>query len=280
MKRHSVSVTETGTLFSALRRALPLLPEFALREALKKRDILLNGQRLSANVQVKQGDEVILYTPYDEMEMPIVYEDGRCLIVNKPAGINSDDNARGALSLISWAADRSHGQYVPQLCHRLDNRTSGLVIIAKDQEAFDSIKEAIVSRELIKVYECLVAGNPKPPEHTDTAWLLKDAIMARVHVSKTFHEGAKKIVTQYRVLQAGAVSRLEVTLHTGRTHQIRAHLAYLGYPVLGDDVYGNRDANRAVKMPGLMLCAARLAFKNLDGLPGLSGKQFSIDPTF
>ena len=280
MKRYEAIASEAGLLLNVLQRELPLLPGYALRDALKKKDILVNQVRTSLNRVVRPGDKLMLYTPYEAPGIPIIYEDGRCLIVDKPAGVNSDEGGRSGYSLIAWAMDKAAGAYTPQLVHRLDNQTSGLILIAKDDESAGTLKAAFKDRQVVKIYECLVLGRPEPEAATLTAFLTKDADTAKVSVSREKQGKAVEIITEYSTMEAGEVSRLKVTLHTGRTHQIRAHLAFLGYPVIGDEVYGDREANRQYGGNGLKLCATELAFPEGNKLFWLSGKRFAIAPPF
>jgi 23S rRNA pseudouridine955/2504/2580 synthase len=280
MNAFTVTAREAGTVLSAFRRELPLLPEKAVREALSRRDVLKNGTRVRENEKVAAGDTLTVYTPSQAADVPVVHEDARCLVVDKPAGVNTDENVRGGFSLLGWAARRAVGQYVPLLVHRLDNQTSGLVILAKDPDSAAALEDAFRRRRVEKRYECLVRGTPRPEAGVFTAWLAKDARAARVIVSKEERPGAKEIVTGYRTMQAGEVSRLSVTLQTGRTHQIRAHLAFLGHPVLGDDLYGDRAFNRANKARWLKLCAVELAFPDGSGVEWLSGRRFAAVAPF
>jgi 23S rRNA pseudouridine955/2504/2580 synthase len=280
MKRYEAIASEAGLLLNVLKRELPLLPGYALREALKKRDILVNHKRTSDNQLVNPGDELMLYSPVEAFDIPVVYEDGYCLIVNKPMGVNTDCGGRSEYSLLAWAKERAGGAYIPQLVHRLDNQTSGLVVIAKDEGSAATIKEAFKVQEVVKIYQCLVLGIPEPEAATLKAWLTKDAEKARVSVSWEKRGKAVEIITEYRTMKKGEVSRLQVTLHTGRTHQIRAHLAYLGCPVIGDEVYGDREANRLYGGTGLKLSAVELAFPEGNGVLWLSGKHFTVAPPF
>ena len=280
MRQHRVVATEAGLLLNVLARELPLLPERAFREALKKRDVVINGVRASENARVSPGDEVLLYTLHELAEIPVLYEDGQLLIVNKPAGVNTDGNARSGFSLLAWAAGRSEGTYAPQLVHRLDNRTSGLVVLAKDMGTAELLTSALRGHRIEKVYQCLVRGVITPPDATVSAWLVKDAMRARVDIYPGSRPGAKRIVTQYSTLYSGETSRLRVVLHTGRTHQIRAHLAFLGHPVIGDDLYGDREFNRTHGRKGLMLCACELAFPEGFEVSCLGGRRFYINPPF
>ena len=120
----------------------------------------------------------------------------------------------------------------------------------------------------------------KPPQAVCKAWLIKDARKARVRITDHPEPDAKPIVTGYETLESGSVSRLRVHLMTGRTHQIRAHLAALGHPILGDDLYGDRDFNRREKARSLKLCAVSLKFDTKGRLPQLDGKEFSVIPPF
>lgn len=269
-----------GTLLNVLSKAFPLLPGFALRKALKNRDIKVNDTRVSQNVQVQAGDKLLLYTDVADIEIPVVYEDMDCLILNKPQGINTDEHHQAGLTLIQWAALRSREGEAPQLVHRLDNQTSGLLIVAKGEENANKLKAAFSQGVISKAYDCIVWGEPTPAQKTCHAWLQKDAKHAKVAISLVEKQGAKPITTAYQVLMGGSMSRLQVHLVTGRTHQIRAHLAFLGHPVMGDEVYGNRQANRQMGIKRLMLCATNLSFPKGFELQGLAGKQFQIAPPF
>jgi 23S rRNA pseudouridine955/2504/2580 synthase len=120
----------------------------------------------------------------------------------------------------------------------------------------------------------------KPPSAVCHAWLVKDPLHAEVRITDREIPGARPIVTGYETLESGPVSRLRIHLITGRTHQIRAHLAALGHPVLGDDLYGDRDFNRREKARTLKLCAVSLKLDTEGRLPNLDGREFSIDPPF
>ena len=126
----------------------------------------------------------------------------------------------------------------------------------------------------------MVRGILKPPKALCRAWLVKDAAAARVTIFDHEVPGSKPIATAYETLESGPVSRVRVELITGRTHQIRAHMASLGHPLLGDDVYGDRAFNRVQKARRLMLCATRLTLHTDGKLPALEGKTFTIPCPF
>lgn len=280
MRRISVIARQAGSVLGVLGRELPLLPAAALHRALKQRDIRLNGARISGNVPVRQGDELVVFTSAQTQEVPVVYEDTDCLVVNKPAGLNTDDNARSHASLLAWANTRAAYGTAPCLVHRLDNQTSGLVILAKNPQAQEALVDVFRCGKVDREYTALVLGRPRPPVSVLTAWLVKDAAAARVRVYDTEQPGSRRIVTGYETVISGEVSRLHITLHTGRTHQIRAHMAFAGIPVLGDDVYGDRAENRAHRTRGLKLCASALGFHDDCLLSGLRGRRFEIDAPF
>lgn len=280
MRRICVVARQAGSVLGVLGRELPLLPGAALHRALKQRDIRLNGLRVSSNVQVRPGDELVVFTSVPMQEVPVVYEDADCLVVNKPAGLNTDDNASSHASLISWARARAQEGTAPCLVHRLDNRTCGLVILAQNPQAQDALAEVFRHGGVDREYTALVLGRPQPSASILTAWLVKDAAAARVKIYDRERPGSRRIATEYETLAPGEVSRLRITLHTGRTHQIRAHMAFAGTPVLGDDAYGDRTANRAQCARGLKLCASALGFRDDCPLIGLRGRRFEIDAPF
>lgn len=280
MKRYEMTVRKEGMLLSVLEKEYPLLPPAAIRKALKSRDIRINGVKADANTQVTAGDRLLLYTDAAFQDIPVVFENDDCLIVNKPAGVNTDSSEASGFSLLSWAQSHCGENARPALVHRLDNQTSGLVVIAKNPAAEEALNAAFKYRQVDKEYICLVQGSPKPPVAVMRAWLKKDSRAGRVWVNQHHSASAKEIITEYAVLEAGQVSRLLVRLHTGRTHQIRAHLAFLGHSLLGDELYGNRESNRKNRVRSLRLCATSLGFQSGCPLASLRGKRFSIKPPF
>lgn len=277
----TVSEAQQGmSLLALLRRAYPLAPDWAFRKAMQDRDVKVDGRRVSANLTVRAGQQVEWYTRWLAAEIPVLYEDELLLIVSKPAGLNTDESEGAGMTLISWARARAE-DHTPRLVHRLDNQTSGLLMIAKTAEAEQALGQALKAGSIIKTYECLVGGIMSPPQAILTAWLTKDAARARVSIYSKPVADAREIMTEYRVLsQQGAVSRLEVRLHTGRTHQIRAHLAWLGHPLLGDDKYGDRALNRRLKAQRLMLAATALSFDTDGRLEYLKGRSFVQEAPF
>ncbi len=263
-----------------LLHALPLLPERVLREAFKKRDVKVDGVRTPPDAHIQRGATVRVYTAY-EAKLPVLYEDAHILIVNKPAGISADDDFRGGMTVQTVLEAQAKGEYRPRLCHRLDNQTCGLLIAAKDDESEQCLLNAFEERTLTKRYICLVRGTLRPESAVKDAFLVKDALRGRVRVVTHGTPEARPIRTGYETLESdGDISRVRVTLYTGRTHQIRAHMAFLAHPILGDDVYGDRAFNKRIGTTRLMLCAAELTMHTGGILNYLDGKTFSIQPPF
>ena len=285
MKRYDFTVPENaqGTrLFPCACRMLPQVPAYALRRAFQKRDVKVDGHRVDLSAMASPGTQVCIYTDEArEKTVPIVYQDENVLVVVKPAGVSCEPDRKGGRTLPQLLCGQlGPGAAEPLLCHRLDNPTEGLVLLAKTPEMQLAAQEAFRRGEVRKEYICLVRGTPESGHAVLSAWLLKDALHARVRVLGKEAPGAKRIVTEYDVLSPGACARLRVRLHTGRTHQIRAHMAFVGYPLLGDDQYGDRAFNRSLKARGLMLCAASLSLETAGPLAYLNGRTFTVRPSF
>ncbi|MBQ9833270.1 MAG: hypothetical protein IJO48_06020 [Clostridia bacterium] len=210
----------------------------------------------------------------------LVYSDNDIIVVNKPYGL-SVTIADGEKDTLESRLCSVYGTVYP--VHRLDATTSGLIIFARNTQAKASLDTAIASRTLDKVYRCIVKGTPPHKEATLKSWAVKDEQSAKTLVFDTYRANAKEMITAYRVLKSkDDLSLLEVSLITGRTHQIRAHLSHIGNPILGDDKYGDRAFNAQKKRTDVHLCSIRLVlhFENSDYLARLNGKMFEITEPF
>lgn len=270
---------------ACIRRFLPEIPPHVLRASFQRRDVKLEGKRIKPDARVTEGQLVQVYCMEPAAPpVDVVYEDDDVLLINKRAGISVEADEKGGASLTELAHKhllaKDAAALPPRPCHRLDNQTCGLIVFAKNDRAEAILLQAFKERSMDKRYICLVRGMMKPPAATCKAFLLKDAEAARVTILDHPAPGARSIATAYETLEAGPISRLRVHLLTGRTHQIRAHLAALGHPLLGDDVYGDRAFNRANHARRLMLCAASLTLETGGQLPQLDGKAFTIDCPF
>jgi 23S rRNA pseudouridine955/2504/2580 synthase len=270
------------TVYTAARRMLPQISQGALREAFECRDVKMDGRRVKRDEPARGGAEIKIYLA-DESEIrsiEILYEDQNLMIVNKPVGVSCEADDKGGLTVGEWLRDAYAMDTPPMPCHRLDNPTDGLLLLAKNTSALLAMETAFAKHKIHKKYVCLVRGQPSPPQAVLNAWLVKDAQAAQVKVLNQFAPGALSIITEYRVLEGGEISRLEITLHTGRTHQIRAQMAKIGHPILGDDKYGDRAFNRANHAKRLMLTATELRFELEGEYAYMNALAFHISPKF
>ena len=279
------NAAEGQRIDACIRRFLPEIPPHVLRESFQRRDVKLDGKRVKPDVRVSEGQLVQVYCMESAApSIDVVYEDSDVLLINKRPGVSVESDEKGGASLTELAykylLQKDPAAQPPRPCHRLDNQTCGLILFAKNDRAEEILLRAFRERTMDKRYICLVRGMMKPPAATCKAYLLKDAAAARVTILDHPAPGARSIATAYETLESGPISRLRVHLLTGRTHQIRAHLAALGHPLLGDDVYGDRSFNRLHHARRLMLCAASLTLDTGGQLPQLDGRTFTIDCPF
>ena len=287
-----------NTLSAYLLNQYPLLTAGRLHKYLRENKIKVNGKKVALTTRLSMGDEVKIFLPDDALFisdgplyrnakpiLTVVYEDESLMIVDKPAGLLCiDENGAQADTLINRALRYLYhkGEYhdkgfAPALCHRLDTGTSGLVLIAKTSAMEATLNQLIKTRRIIKKYVCVTFGRPSAKSATLKGYLEKDAQNGRVYISQKTNANAKEVITQYETLaESGRLALLSVELITGRTHQIRAHLASIGCPILGDSKYGNNAANRELKLKYQALCAYSLQFPVLDDFP-LSGKLIKAE---
>jgi 23S rRNA pseudouridine955/2504/2580 synthase len=229
------------------------VPYNAGRKALRSKDIRVNGVKVKEDCQLQAGDELCVFLP--EPPRPrVIFEDERLLALEKPQGLETTgEQSLESQARLHWPAARP--------CHRLDAQTGGLVLFALDDKTEEALLEAIRLRLPRKIYQCIVCGIPQPAEKLLRGYLVKNARDAQVRVYDSPHPQGREILTRYRLLEQleGGLSRLEVELITGRTHQIRAHLAHAGHPVLGDDKYGDREMNRRLGVRAQQLFAVQIA---------------------
>ena len=269
-----------GKLVGFLSHAFPLLPNHIVRNAFDKKDVKVNGVRSLPETMVSPGDFVQLFTNY-EVTLPVVYEDQDILLINKPVGISVQGDETYGMNVMSIVEEMKKDECSPLLCHRLDNQTSGLLLIAKHETAYECLTTAFKNRTIEKRYVCVVKGTLRPDNAIKSAYLVKDATKAKVRIVTHNTPESKPIRTGYQVISSnGETSLVKVDLLTGRTHQIRAHMAYLAHPILGDDVYGDRAFNRRMKANRLMLCSVEMTIYCEEPLSHLNGKTFSVDAPF
>ena len=259
-----------------LRRAWPMAPGHVLRDALKKRDVRVNGAKAEGGAKVAGGDRLALYVDgrFFDMAPEVLWTDERLIVAIKPQGlpVDADQDGIGADTLLLRLRTRWPGA---RLCHRLDAATGGIVLAANDDRVWDQAFEAFKCHGVRKRYHAVALGDFDRREGTLRAWLRKDAASATVHVLHREAPGAKPIETRFRVGEPAGDGAWHVALEpvTGRTHQLRAHMADYGHPLLGDDKYGDREANR--RHPGrLRLWHERLTIPEDSPLADYRGRTF------
>lgn len=211
---------------------------FIYHRVLRRKDIRVNGVHMTGDVLLRAGDVVSYYLSEKEDAQPtheIVYEDENVLVADKLSGVNTDG---------LFNALKEGRKYLAEV-HRLDRNTEGLIIFAKSSEAKKELLLAFREHKIDKTYLAVCKDNFKADSATLKAYLMKYPTRSEVDVFGTPRPGALEIITEYHILKRdGELALVEVILHTGRTHQIRAHMAFIGCPVLGDGKYGDKQLNK------------------------------------
>ena len=265
-----------------LKENISNLSDHLFYKTLRKKDIKINGKRVSENVTIFEKDEILVYIADNLLEtkipLTIVYEDKNILLVQKSVDIE----VTGEQSLLTVIHKKfTNCGFLPMPCHRLDRNTSGLILFAKNQLALDILLTKFKNHEIEKHYLALVYGIPSTPSKTMEAYLFKDRQKSLVYISDIPKKGYRKIITSYTLLEKypNHTSLLDIEIETGKTHQIRAHLAHIGLPIVGDGKYGINRINKQMNARFQKLMSYRLKFKfksDAGILNYLNGKEFQL----
>ena len=308
MQELHVTENEAGQrLDKLLAKFLNQAPKSFLYKMMRKKNIVLNGKKCTGNEKLKQGDSIKLFFSDETIEkfsagtyaipkkekinmLPIIYEDEQVLLMNKPVGVLSqkakDSDVSAVEILINYLMETDQlskeqfRTFHPSICNRLDRNTSGILVAGKTLPALQEVNRFFKERTIAKYYRCLVKGRVIKNEEYIKGYLVKDQKTNKVSITKKKTEEGVPIETEYRVIQSNdEVSLLEVHLITGKTHQIRAHLASIGHPIIGDYKYGDKQINemyrQAYGLKSQLLHAYRLEMPSSNGsLAYLNDKKF------
>ena len=317
MRELLVTKNEAGQrMDKLLAKYLNKAPKSFLYKMLRKKNIVLNDKKATGNEKLEENDVIKLYLSEETIDgfreavkaesyqkpaistsgrsksaaLPVIYEDEQILLINKPIGMLSQKAKPQDVSLVEEIiayllkkgdiTEESLSLFKPSVCNRLDRNTSGIVIAAKTLPAAQEMSRILKDRSVYKEYLCIVAGEMTESSRIE-GYLSKDEKTNKVTVYKNEHPEADAISTEYfPVMHKDGYTLLRVHLITGRSHQIRAHLASIGHPLIGDGKYGKQKVNerfyKEYKLNSQLLHSSKLIFPELKGgLSYLSGKEFT-----
>lgn len=310
MYQFTINSNEAGQRFDKyLHKLLPKAPASFFYKMLRKKNIVLNGKKAEGKEKLSIGDEISLFLSEETFlsfqdssqkesefikayqtlkDIQIVFENQNMLIVNKPSGILTQKSKDSDLSLNEWLIGyllfsnaitrESLRTFKPSVCNRLDRNTSGLVLCSKTLKGSQRLSMLIRERKVHKFYRLFVKGSVEKEELLK-GYLVKDELTNKVIISETPIEQGAYIKTRfYPVQKLSDMTYLEVELITGKTHQIRAHMASVGHPILMDYKYGDHKFNEKYKdrfpAQGQLLHACRLEFSKEESLLEGAGPVF------
>ncbi len=309
MREFVINKNDSGQrLDKFITKAVKDLPQSLLYKYIRLKRIKLNGKRCTISQRLSEGDVLQLYINDEFFEgdtskpgflkapdtLDIVYEDDNILLCDKKCGLVVHEDESGVSDtlinrILHYLYNKGEydpekeNSFVPALCNRIDRNTCGIVICAKNAQSLRILNQKVKDREIDKRYLCVTVGVPKNKEDTLTAYHQRNESTKVVKITDSKTPYNKTMITQYKVLDVssdGKLALLEVKLITGRTHQIRAHLAHIGYPLLGDGKYGINRVNREYNVKTQALCAYKLTFDfpaDAGCLEYLRGKSFKLE---
>lgn len=289
-----------------VNKVCPLLPTSQLYKYIRLKRIKVNGKKSDISYKLSENDLVEMYINDEFFKLPdektafmsiipkldIIYEDENIILLDKKVGVVVHEDDDGTLDTLinnlkaylykkgEWLFENENS-FTPALCNRIDRGTGGIVIAAKTACALRILNEKIKNHETEKYYLCLCFGKFEKPQSTIKNFLFKDEKQNRVFVLNNPKPGAKTAITDYKVLDfKNGISLVECHLQTGRTHQIRAHMAHIGHPLVGDTKYGTNKQNTKLPFKNQCLYSYKLRFDfkgDCQELEYLKGKEFAVN---
>lgn len=317
MQKFTISKADSGqTAVKYLSRILKEAPSGLLYKQIRKKNITLNEKKMTGSEKLCEGDVISVFMSDETISkfsgrkdlfdcsqyaeaykrigfVNIVYEDEHIIICDKPIGVLSQKSEKNDLSINEYLIgyllnskkieEESLAHFKPSVCNRLDRNTGGMILFAKTLFGANILNKCIKERTVSKHYKTIVKGTGLKSERI-ISFLNKNESLNIVDVIDVEKPGYSKIETAYEPLRENVklgITELDVELITGKTHQIRAHLSYIGHPIIGDAKYGEKKLNAIFfEKYGLMnqlLYAYKLIFPNLPEYPEISNREFSID---
>ncbi len=263
-------INSTQKIIYYIKKVFPNVSNTNLHKAFRNKDIKVNGKRINDEMyEIKNGDNIQIYI--DDMllfgfpkSLNITYEDDNILVVFKPQGLlSNNEESKSTEPTFEEFVKKEKGENI-KICHRLDRNTSGLIVFSKNEQAYECLLDAFKNGYILKEYTACVSGtNFKNATYHYDNYLLKDEKTGFSKVYDTQVPHSVKIITDVDVIKKNLkldYSILKIRIHTGKTHQIRALMAYISHPIIGDSKYGKNEINNTFKKYRQMLYATKYTF--------------------
>lgn len=285
MIKIDLTCTKTDKILNIISTQITGLSYSNANKALRKKDIRINNKRITENVLVYVGEKITIFLPDDYKDsitedkfFDIFYEDDNIVIVNKNKGIEVMSSTEN-LTVEQFLTKK----YKIYPLNTLDRNTEGLVIFSKSKKVLEKMKKAMKNNEIEQFYMAEVVGIPKWNHFTAIGYYLKDEKQKEIKIFDTPNKGTKQIVTELSVLSrsTGGTSIFIIKNKNARINQIRAHIAYVGHPIIGDGKYGKKEENKKFKSKTQKLTASKFVFNFTDSdLTYLNNQNIEITPSW